>query len=536
MNGPTPTRLLEDVTRRVILVGRTGLDQTLRRVAGTEIVRATDSLSAVGELGDTPAGLEDAQPIVIVGPLPVSPDPAGTAAQFVAALRGVDPRVRVMATPAAADSEAYDGVIYPDATTDRMIELIDLAQPSDRSVELNGHAVPVIAVPVIKDPVIKDPAPALEHAPDELVVAHDAGGDENDNAGPAGHGGPGDARSVDAETAAPDGAALRTVSVSSSFGPAIQDERGGAGSGGWGTAGDTEDDAMMIAEMLRGHNVRPVAMRVIARRLGLTLEWRDAEPEGESAANVWAPVALGEVPVGWIGSLDGGVSRSRLERQADWLASWLRLERQQQELRQAAFQDHLTGAWNRRYFERYLSATFDRARVARLPVTVMVFDIDYFKTYNDRFGHAAGDEILCEVVALLRSCIRPTDRVCRIGGDEFAVIFYEPDGPRTAGGSRPMSVYTIARRFQKQICEARFPKLGDELEGTLTVSGGLATYPWDGTTPEALLNRADELALESKRAGKNAITLGDGAERVCHLHFPTDEGTAGGRAPENEPG
>ena len=72
---------------------------------------------------------------------------------------------------------------------------------------------------------------------------------------------------------------------------------------------------------------------------------------------------------------------------------------------------------DRRYFERYLSATFDRARLSRLPVTVMVFDIDHFKVYNDRFGHAAGDEILREAVALLRSCIRPTDRVCRIGAN-----------------------------------------------------------------------------------------------------------------------
>jgi len=526
---PTHTPLLTGVTRRVILVGCTGLDQSLRKAAGTEIVRATDSLSAVGELGDAPEGLENAQPIVIVGPLPISPDPAGTAAQLVAALRHVDPRVRVLATPTATDAQAYDGLVFPEATTERLIELMDQTRPAAPAARReNGHSKPV------SEP---DPAPIPERVT-EFEFGPEAETEPETDA----------AELQEGETATSKGPHSR-----SSFGPAILDDAGGAMPGGWTATGDADDDALMIAELLRGHEIRATALRVTSRRLGVQIEWVQTEPNTEpkpgpnsgsrSGSGVWAPVALGEHPVAWIGSPEGGVSRTRLVRQGEWLASWLRLERQQRELRHAAFTDHLTGAWNRRYFDRYLSATFDRARASRLPVTVMVFDIDYFKTYNDRFGHAAGDDILREVVGLLRSCIRPTDRVCRIGGDEFAVIFYEPDGPRSPGGARPMSVYTIARRFQRQICEARFPKLGDELEGTLTVSGGLATFPWDGTTPESLLARADELALESKRAGKNAITLGEGAERVCHLDFPSEPdetGAAGSTAagvdptPEND--
>jgi GGDEF domain-containing protein len=60
-----------------------------------------------------------------------------------------------------------------------------------------------------------------------------------------------------------------------------------------------------------------------------------------------------------------------------------------------------------------------------------------------------------------------------------------------------------------------FPKLGVEAPGTLSVSAGLATYPWDGSTPQSLLRHADQLALESKRKGKNALTFGPGAQRVC---------------------
>jgi diguanylate cyclase (GGDEF)-like protein len=103
--------------------------------------------------------------------------------------------------------------------------------------------------------------------------------------------------------------------------------------------------------------------------------------------------------------------------------------------------------------------------------------------------------------------VRPTDRVCRIGGDEFAVIFYEPKGPRESGSRHPQSIHAIADRFQSQIRGHKFPRL-QEAPGPLTVSGGLATYPWDGATAADLLAKADQLALESKRQGKNVITIG----------------------------
>ena len=180
-----------------------------------------------------------------------------------------------------------------------------------------------------------------------------------------------------------------------------------------------------------------------------------------------------------------------------------------------AFQDTLTGAWNRRFFDAFLKETIDRAGTRRQPVTVMVFDIDDFKHYNDEFGHEAGDDILRETVRLLNSVIRKGDRVCRIGGDEFAVIFADSDPPRAPGSTHPATIEQIARRFQHQVCLMKFPKLGLEAPGTLRISGGLATYPWDGGDPEALRRHADELALDSKRNGKNAITFGPGARQVC---------------------
>lgn len=205
----------------------------------------------------------------------------------------------------------------------------------------------------------------------------------------------------------------------------------------------------------------------------------------------------------------------RLESVARELASWIALERQQQQLREAAFKDSLTGAFNRRWFEEALPRALDAARAGRRDVTLMVYDIDDFKSYNDRYGHAAGDEILRETVRLMSSVIRPTDRVCRIGGDEFAVLFDDPAGPRAGAGRHVASIAQIAARFQRQICDHRFPKLAEDAPGTLTVSGGLATFPWDAGDARTLIELADALAIESKRHGKNALTYGPGAQHVC---------------------
>jgi diguanylate cyclase (GGDEF)-like protein len=199
---------------------------------------------------------------------------------------------------------------------------------------------------------------------------------------------------------------------------------------------------------------------------------------------------------------------------AQWLARWLQLDASYREYRLLAYRDDLTGAWNRRYLFRFLERTLTRAAPLRRPVTVMAFDIDDFKRYNDQFSHEAGDVILRETVMLMKSVIRSCDRVCRIGGDEFAVVFADLEGPREPGSEHPASVEAIAKRFQQQICAMRFPKLGMEAKSTLSISAGLATYPWDGHDPMELLRLADRRALESKRRGKNDITFGPGVADV----------------------
>ncbi len=209
-----------------------------------------------------------------------------------------------------------------------------------------------------------------------------------------------------------------------------------------------------------------------------------------------------------------------LSRWAEWIGHWLALEHQVRSLEELCETDELTDAGNRRAFERVLLETLDAARRERRIVTLMVFDIDNFKSYNDLYGHEAGDEVLCETVELLRTTIRRGDHVFRIGGDEFVVIFSDTEGPRGEHSTPPESVEQIAHRFQAQVCNLRFPKLGVQAPGTLSISAGLATFPWDGHDGPSLLRHADQLALESKRSGKNAITFGPGARSRCRDDEP----------------
>lgn len=270
----------------------------------------------------------------------------------------------------------------------------------------------------------------------------------------------------------------------------------------------TTGDMVPVTLVLRGQDPQAACVALIRSRLGdPSIEFIAGDAGNASCA-----------PVAWESQCYGHLRSSRtnvalLAPHARWMAAWMRLCDQQSQLRDAAFTDSLTGAKNRRYFDGFLARVLEQAREARRSVTVMVFDIDDFKKYNDKYGHDAGDEILREAVRLMRSVIRPSDCVCRIGGDEFGVIFNEPEGPRQEGSRPPSDVFGLAQRFQQQISAHRFPKLADLAPGTLTISGGLATFPWDGTTPEQLVSRADQLAMQSKRQGKNAITVGPGALR-----------------------
>jgi diguanylate cyclase (GGDEF)-like protein len=181
-------------------------------------------------------------------------------------------------------------------------------------------------------------------------------------------------------------------------------------------------------------------------------------------------------------------------------------------LKSLAFTDDLTGLPNRRQLLEFLEEKLKLAEEAQSTVTALVFDIDDFKRYNDTYGHDAGDEILIEVGKLFVKCSRKTDLVARYGGDEFVVVFWEPEGPRTVGSQHPNAFRAVVQRFREALRGHQFSRLGPEAVGHLTISGGLAHFPWQARTALELIKAADQALLQAKQAGKNRFWVtGEGA-------------------------
>lgn len=279
-----------------------------------------------------------------------------------------------------------------------------------------------------------------------------------------------------------------------------------------GSLGDVD---LVDAIIEGGDRLTRVALAIVRRELGVAdLRFVPAAGDGPDGAcgsdEHRATVQAGARTFGELRSREA--SDASLRPWAEWLAKWMRLDGSHQELRLYAWTDDLTGAGNRRAFERVLEETIAEARRDRRSFSLMFFDIDDFKSYNDRFGHEAGDEVLREVVELLRAVIRRGDHVFRIGGDEFVVIFSDSRAKANVPAGAPLeSVATIANRFRDRVCDLKLTQLGLDAVGTLSVSAGVATYPWDGHDAHSLLSHADQLALQSKRSGKNTISFGPGA-------------------------
>jgi len=161
--------------------------------------------------------------------------------------------------------------------------------------------------------------------------------------------------------------------------------------------------------------------------------------------------------------------------------------------------DELTGVPNRRAFERALHRELERARRAGTSLAVGLLDVDHFKTVNDRFGHPVGDRVLAQVARRLTSALRETDLVARWGGEEFAVLL-----TGLADGTAAEAL-TVLERARVAV-GGRPLALGPGLPCPIvTISGGVAVLPQDGTDGATLVHKADAALYAAKRAGRNRV-------------------------------
>lgn len=184
---------------------------------------------------------------------------------------------------------------------------------------------------------------------------------------------------------------------------------------------------------------------------------------------------------------------------AQQAATVLRAAQLQQETRRLAVTDPLTGLFNRRHFVSELEENLRRVRRYGGRLAVVALDLDSLKPLNDRHGHAAGDRALVAVATVMRDWVRDTDFVARIGGDEFAALLLEVDGPEA------QQVVDRLRRTV-QVLPLRLPASDDGL----TISAGVALAPRDGSDSQSLLLKADAALYEAKREGRNRVVVTTG--------------------------
>jgi two-component system, cell cycle response regulator len=183
------------------------------------------------------------------------------------------------------------------------------------------------------------------------------------------------------------------------------------------------------------------------------------------------------------------------------MSNWIRKKRYTERLRdnaqmsiEMAITDALTGLHNRRYMENHIGTLVEQAVVRGKPLTVLVLDIDYFKSINDTHGHDPGDEVLREFALRIRKSIRGIDLACRDGGEEFVVMRETDVGVATM----------VAERLRRRIASEPFAIQRGARAVQVTISIGIAGVT-EGESAASATKRADQPLYRAKRDGRNRV-------------------------------
>jgi len=210
---------------------------------------------------------------------------------------------------------------------------------------------------------------------------------------------------------------------------------------------------------------------------------------------VFSDSLLGAIAVGKMKEVTGNEKRF-LAMLADLMAVALRNIRKLKIANEEAIKDSLTGLYNKRYFLEKAIETLHSSSSYGYSVSIFIFDIDHFKNYNDRNGHVQGDILLKELGRLLRENTRSTNLVARYGGEEF-IILLQNTGNQDA--------LQCAENMRRLIEAHPFPYREKQPLGRISISGGVATFPFDGSTVEEIITRADWALYAAKASGRNCI-------------------------------
>ena len=236
-------------------------------------------------------------------------------------------------------------------------------------------------------------------------------------------------------------------------------------------------------------------------RAGVRCAHVGAPKDGAAAAYACIPLAAQGETMGWLhlsgpglGPLPGLSLAVNASEQLSLALANLRLK---EALRNQAIRDPLTGLFNRRYLEESLAREFARCRRRKMPLSVLMLDVDHFKAFNDANGHTGGDVLLGAFGGLLQAHSRSEDIACRYGGEEFTLIL--PEAPAQVAREKAEEIRLAVAEMVVHLRGQDLPKV--------TVSLGLATFPDHGGEATALLALADKALYEAKAGGRNRVAV-----------------------------
>lgn len=157
--------------------------------------------------------------------------------------------------------------------------------------------------------------------------------------------------------------------------------------------------------------------------------------------------------------------------------------------------DGLTDLYNHRYFQEQIRMQIEHSKRYKNSFSLIIIDIDFFKKFNDNFGHQSGDAVLRQVAQTLKRNVRATDIVCRYGGEEMSIILPNTDKD---------VAYSTAEKICKRVANHKF-KLSGNRETSVTISLGVSTYPADGNDATQIIEAADKRLYEAKNNGRNQV-------------------------------